>query len=229
MVRPASQGENSTVTAPALSLAAKSLFVGGPYLQRKLQHYRPFICPFERVLAHVPESSTVFDVGCGGGLFLGLLAHQGRVREGLGIDIFEPAVATARDMATRLPADRGTLAFHRRPPEDLWPGGTFEVVSMIDVLHHVPPGAQQEFVRRAIAHVAPGGLFVYKDMCDRPLWRAWMNRLHDLTLAKQWIHYVPVESIEAWAREAGLSLVASEWAARLWYGHELRVFRRPAP
>jgi len=101
-------------------------------------------------------------------------------------------------------------------------------VSLIDVPHHVPPAGQRECFLTAAARLGPGGVLIYKDMARRPVWRALANRLHDLVLARQWIHYVPVERVEGWAAEAGLGLTRAARFNRLWYAHELRVFRSPA-
>ncbi|VAX41560.1 hypothetical protein MNBD_PLANCTO03-894 [hydrothermal vent metagenome] len=198
-------------------------------LTRVLQRYRPRICPFDIVIDHVPTGARVLDVGCGVGLFLALLARQGRIHEAQGFDSSETAIAHARTMLADH-ADQewvSRVSFEQRAVEAGYPEGVFDVVTMIDVMHHVPPAGQQEALLGAIARTVPGGLLVYKDMCRHPRWRAAANRLHDLVMARQWIHYVPIKQIETWAVEAGLVLHHAQDAARLWYGHELRVFKRP--
>jgi protein-L-isoaspartate O-methyltransferase len=60
--------------ADELALLAQQLYVGGPYLMRKMMHYRIRICPFECLVPHIPPRASVLDVGCGAGLFLALLA-----------------------------------------------------------------------------------------------------------------------------------------------------------
>lgn len=203
-------------------------------LGRLLQHHRPRICPFERLLAHVPTGSRVLDVGCGGGLLLGLLAAAGRLstepgRASIGFDSSRGAIDTADAMLDAWRARRGSPApieFRCLGVEEPWPEGAFDCVTIVDVMHHVPPAHQRSTIQLAATHVRPGGVLLYKDMCRRPRWRAWANRLHDLALARQWIHYADVRDVESWARDAGLALIASEDHARLWYGHELRVFRR---
>ena len=78
------------------------------------------------------------------------------------------------------------IAFERRDAQQDWPSGPFDIVSVIDVMHHVPTIAQRTVIERAASRLKPGGLLVYKDMVERPRWRAWKNRLHDLVLARQW-------------------------------------------
>ncbi|MEZ6211359.1 MAG: hypothetical protein R3B46_08975 [Phycisphaerales bacterium] len=100
------------------------------------------------------------------------------------------------------------------------------MVSIVDVMHHLPKGIRRDVVKRAL-QVRAGRVFLYKDMCRRPLWRRGMNRMHDLVMARQWIDEEPIGNIEAWARAEGMELVRSERINRWWYGHDLRVFRRP--
>ncbi|MGD9690699.1 MAG: class I SAM-dependent methyltransferase [Phycisphaerales bacterium] len=217
-----SNGAAHPHTPAELSAIAARFYTRGPLLLRLLNRYRPYICPFEALIERVPRGSTVLDVGCGGGLFLALLSATQRVRLGVGFDSSANAIATAQ--AIGLPECR----FIRLDAAAPWPEepALFDVVSIIDVMHHVPPAHQRSVIRTAAGRLSPGGLLIYKDMCRRPRWRAAANRLHDLVLAKQWINYAPVGEVENWAREAGLKLAHAANFTRLWYGHELRVFER---
>ncbi len=230
---PPKPGIASVPSAPALSRIAATIFLRGPLLFRLLQRYRPFICPFEELLPHCPAGSRVLDVGCGGGLWLHLLNATDRLGEGLGFDSSAAAIelaqrATIAPAASAAPSDairtEPRLRFIHLDVRAPWPDGTFDVVSIIDVLHHVPPAAQRSVITLACARVRPGGVLLYKDMCRRPRWRALMNRLHDLVLARQWINYAPVEDVEAWAVSAGMQIERRAFFPRWWYGHELRVF-----
>jgi 2-polyprenyl-3-methyl-5-hydroxy-6-metoxy-1,4-benzoquinol methylase len=186
--------------------------------------YRPLICPFDRLIDVVPATARLLDIGAGNGLFLYLLGATGKVEEGIGVDIASSEVAAGR----RALAELGirNLRLERVSDTEQWPSGGFGVVSMIDVLHHIPPHHQRSFFEEACRRVSPGGTMVYKDMCARPAWRAWGNRLHDLLKARQWISYRAIGEVEAWARELGLALVISDDIPIGYYGHELRVFAR---
>jgi 2-polyprenyl-3-methyl-5-hydroxy-6-metoxy-1,4-benzoquinol methylase len=213
-----------------LSFVAKRLFVNGSLMMQLRQWYRPFICPFDELITRVPVDSHVLDVGCGGGLFLGLLRVTRRIAFGHGFDSSPQAIAVARQMAAR--AERsgisaGSLLFEHRRVTGAWPGGQFDVVSIVDVMHHVRPASQQRLLKLAVCRIKPGGLLLYKDMASQPQWRAVANRLHDLLLAHQCIHYVPIAEVKGWATDAGLELIESRTINRLWYSHELCVFRKP--
>jgi 2-polyprenyl-3-methyl-5-hydroxy-6-metoxy-1,4-benzoquinol methylase len=195
-----------------------------------MQHHRHRIAPVARCIELVPQDVEILDIGCGGGLFVVLLAALGRIRSGRGIDASAPAIAVALDAAARVRTLRpdARIEFEHRTVEAGLPDGRFEMVSMIDVMHHIPPAFQRQAFDDALARVAPGGAFLYKDMCDAPFWRAGMNRLHDLVMARQWIRYLPVESADRWAREAGFAIEVAEERGMLLYGHEIRLYRRNA-
>lgn len=220
---------------------ARRLFGVERGLRARLQEWRPLICPIDEVLAWIPAHASVLDIGCGAGLLPGLLALRRSTSTLtadappiLGVDASVGAIAAAQALARRLAAGAGD-GLPTAPPDFMvttsvaqWPRGPMGAVMMVDVLHHIPPDAQLAFVQEALARVAPGGRFVYKDMARRPWLHAVANRMHDLLLARQWIHYVePVVVISA-AVQAGLVLVHRAHHRRWWYAHDLLVFERPA-
>lgn len=205
---------------------AADLFRDAGFPLRQMQTLRPYICPFEVLIERVPAGARVLDVGCGSGLFLGLLARKGSIAEGVGFDVDERAVSVARRMALRTP--NGTrLRFDCLAPDAPWPEGPFDVVSMVDVMHHVPVEAQRDVVRKVAERLRPGGLFLYKDMVERPRWRALANRLHDLVVARQWIHYLDLDAVIDEGRRRGLRATQRGRVDRWWYGHEYAVLEKP--
>lgn len=207
----------------------KVLFSDGPLMPRTIQCLRPYICPFHRLLTLVPKGSSVLDVGCGSGIFLGLLMKRVGLRTARGFDSSECAIELATAMQRNLPSEMmKNIAFEHRDANQSWPEDTYDVVSMIDVMHHVSPEAQHEVFLKAVEHVAPGGLLFYKDMADHPVSFALANRFHDLIMAHQWIHYVPIAQVRSWGSEAGLSIEQESQYRMLWYAHEWIVFKKPS-
>ena len=213
-------------TPAEVATLSRQLYTNGPVVARAMQHYRPYISPFGLLMRLVPPGSRVLDIGCGGGLFLGLLARAGRIRRGLGIDTSQRAIAVANEMTTRLPAGHG-VRFEARSASVPLPAEGYDVVSLLDVMHHIPPEHQRLVLEQALDRVEAGGRFIYKDMALRPFWRALANRLHDLLIARQWIHYLPLAQAIAWAEAKGCTVIEQRRVDMLWYGHEVVVFSMP--
>ena len=211
-------------TPHQVAALSRELYVEGPLVDRAMQHYRPYISPFELLIKAVPPGSRVLDIGCGGGLFLGLLSKTGRIRSGLGIDTSKQAIAVAVQMTARLQGAHG-VRFEERSASTPLPAELFDVVSLLDVMHHIPPAHQRLVLEQAIERVAPGGRFIYKDMVAQPYWRALANRLHDLAIARQWIHYLPLDNAIEWAAAKGCVVIEKRTVNMLWYGHEIVVFQ----
>lgn len=196
---------------------------------RLLALARTYICPMQPLLVEVPQNATVLDIGCGNGLFLSLLSISDKIANSVGVDYNSKVVKNAQRIVSKLLAEKHDMLsvnFYLAKNPSNWPNNLFSFVSMIDVLHHISSEAQQDFFIAATQRVCPGGLLLYKDMCMRPLWRALGNRLHDLILAKQVIHYVPIDIIKKWAHSCGLQLEKEAYYSRFIYGHEKLVFKR---
>lgn len=207
------------------SAQAADLFKSAPLVIRTLQRLRPAICPFDVLLQHIPQQGTVLDVGCGAGLLLGLAARARPDLHAIGIDSSIPAIHAAQTMAREHFADK-RIHFEAKSAEGPFPAGAYNVVSMIDVLHHIPPEHQKSAILKCYDHVRPGGIFLYKDMARRPLLHAWWNRLHDIIVARQWIHYRAINDVENYLRGAG-AVIIDRYAVRMGpYAHEMIVAQK---
>lgn len=109
---------------------------GDPYWNHNT-HYHPWL------LKQVPSSArTALDIGCGDGLLAGKLAANGLAVTGIDVDAGILAQAPATTGARLEEAD-----FLEYP-------GTFDVVTTVATLHHVPLHEGMSALRRL---VAPGG------------------------------------------------------------------------
>ena len=212
------------MTASNFARLAREWYVDGPFIQRLLQHYRPYICPYEEIIPHIPKQARVLDIGAGCGLFLLLLRKFGRISTGVGIDVNARAIAYADRIARLVGATQ--LQFRCLTDISEWPTDRVDAVTLIDVLHHVPPARRRQFLVAASERVGSEGIMLIKDIAPTPHWRAACNRVHDLLVARQWVHYLNPCELQAYLESCGLECVEQAVINRLWYGHMMLVFRR---
>ncbi|KAB0265430.1 class I SAM-dependent methyltransferase [Microvirga brassicacearum] len=217
---------SEALTPKTLSAFFYDLYNEAPRPLRMLIAARPYVCPYDKLVSFVPEGATVLDFGCGTGSLLAVLAAVDRVGHGIGCDVSAAPLVAARAAAARIGAsDR--LDFRHIADIDSAPDGPFDVVTMVDVLHHIPPPRRADAITAAARRTARGGLFIYKDMTDRPLWRRFAHTVDDLVFSHELVRQVRAGEVEAWAAQSGLAIEHTESIPRLVYGHELRVFRKP--
>lgn len=99
------------------------------------------------------EFGSLLDVGCGDGRFLREAAARYDGRRLLGIDISAKAVALARGL-------NPGLEFSVRDILEDPESGMFDVVTLLEVIEHIPPRSLEAFVRAAAAAARPGGWMI---------------------------------------------------------------------
>jgi O-methyltransferase involved in polyketide biosynthesis len=85
-------------------------------------------------------------------------------------------------------------------------------VALLDVLHYLPRDGQHALLDNAIAHLAPGGLLVIRNVLRERTWRYAFTRVSEFFLsASGWMrvgaqHYPSAEELRAQLEEAGLTV-----------------------
>lgn len=141
--------------------------------------YRAFLA---RVLAQRPRGGRLLDVGCAFGFLLGVAGELGF--DAYGLDPNVDAVSVARrEFGDRVQA--GMLS-----PE-AFPGLGFDVLTLIDVLEHVPD--PRALLDAAAGVLRPGGVLA----AVLPNAASFVRRL----LGRRWPHYAP-EHLYHWTPAA---------------------------
>ena len=126
-------------------------------------------CPFLRVLDFVPSGGRLLDVGAGHGIF----AHLA-------------LVAGAREVVAVEPDGRKVFLV---PPDlrlrvvngyHLAVRGTFDAVSLFDVLYRLPRSDWDALFRWVHERLAPGGVFLLKELDPGHRAKALWNRTQEL-------------------------------------------------
>jgi len=191
---------------------------------------RAWSAPLDAVVAALPQGGSLLDIGCGHGLIANEAAlrnPQGRV---LGIDLSETKIASARASV----GSRTNVEFRLAALEDL-PESEFDAVTLIDVLYLVPAGSWPGFLRRCFETLAPGGLFVLKEIGTEPRWKFERLKLQEFMSTRvlritrgDTMHFESVDELRQRLLSTGFEKVAGERLDRGYASpHVLLTARRP--
>jgi 2-polyprenyl-3-methyl-5-hydroxy-6-metoxy-1,4-benzoquinol methylase len=164
--------------------------------------------PMLRVVEHVPRGGSLLDIGAGHGVFA-VLAHQRGSR----------VVAVEPDVRKVLPVAgcRFVIGY-----DDVI-RGSFDAISIIDVLYKIPTSEWDDLLARAASRLKSGGILIIKEMDPTERWKNRWNRLQEraasalgLTLGESFSYEAPNEFI-ARLRRHGFDATAQRIDA--WYPH----------
>ena len=180
---------------------------------------RPWICPFDKFIFQVPKNQSIFDVGCGNGAFLFLLATFREPKKLYGVDVSENNLSIVKNIFPN-------TKYNKVNNISDWPKENFNVITVIDVLHHIKPEEQHEFINKILNKIKPGGTLIIKDMSTKPWYCAIMNTIHDLIFANQLIHYFPFNELIQIIKKNGFEIKEINSKILLWYSHEWVVAKK---
>ena len=134
------------------------------YAQIRFSILRPKLLSVMDLL--LPDKGRILDVGCGFGLFAAYFGQTHPGRSIVGVDPDARRVAMAERVARSL-----DLRNHRFIATDVRTAsleGPFDAVYVLDVMHHIPAGAQRGVLERLHDLLAPGGVLLIKDITTEP-------------------------------------------------------------
>ena len=155
---------------------------------------------------------TVLDIGCGGGILAESMAKAGAASV-LGIDLADKSIKVAKLHA--LEAGIKNLRYQSIAAEELaaQQPASFDAITCMEMLEHVPDPAS--IVQAAAAALKPGGTAFFSTINRNA--KAWALAIvaaeYVLGLVPKGTHHydklVRPSELAAWARAAGLDLIAS--------------------
>lgn len=117
------------------------------------------------IACHSNEAPHVLVVGAGGGREIEELRNSGADGTITGIDPSARNLETARAVAGTSGASP-EVSFIVGTVDDLPDGETFDIVTSLLVMHHLPDdGAKQTYLRGLRNRLAPGGQLIHADAC----------------------------------------------------------------
>lgn len=191
---------------------------------------RAWSAPLRSVVEAVPAEGSLLDVGCGHGLVANEVALRNPRVSVLGVDISETKIAAARASV----GSRVNVEFRLVPLEAVEESG-FGAVSLVDVLYLVPKMSWGSFLETCLRKLAPGGVFVLKEIGTEPRWKFERLKLQEFMSTRilritqgEAMHFESAEGLTLRLRAAGFEDVSVQ---RLDAGytspHLLLTGRRP--
>ena len=184
---------------------------------------RYLTCPFLPVIGVLPPGARVLDLGAGHGTFARLAVERGASR----------VVAVEPDVRKILPTFRHPrIQFVGGYAEAV--SGTFEAVTVFDVLCRVPMAAWDGILRTAFERLAPGGVVLLKEIDPehrlKGAWNRTQERIADLlgmTLGDAFSYETRDEMRRRLERLGFEGFEAMELGAGYPHAHILSRARRP--
>lgn len=181
--------------------------------------YRPLICPFDKLLMYAEKANSVYDIGCGSGQFLSLVAKfNPSVNRLEGIEIDERLVKNAMKINEEFEGKK-TLIFKtfdgNTIPDSI---SEYEIIYLIDVIHHVPKEKQENFIHEIYNKMSVKSKLIFKDIdLSHPF--VVFNKLHDLVFSGEIGRELSFKTASDLVLNAGFNILESYKKSVFVYPH----------
>jgi 2-polyprenyl-3-methyl-5-hydroxy-6-metoxy-1,4-benzoquinol methylase len=173
------------------------------FIDRLKIGFRPYICPFDLLLPYIDPGLSYFDIGCGSGMFLRILAEYKQPVALGGVEISERLIENASGVlqTSGVPTMLEVYDGFSLPADIVG----YEYLFMIDVLHHMPLDRQFAFLTVLFSRMMPGQRLLLKDIdAGSPL--VYWNKFHDLAFAGELGHERRAEQVREHLESVGFDV-----------------------
>jgi 2-polyprenyl-3-methyl-5-hydroxy-6-metoxy-1,4-benzoquinol methylase len=214
------------VTTDQLIRFMRGRAANASFIDRLKIVYRPYICPFDDLINELEgQSPRIMDIGCGSGQFCLLLAEFTKAKALKGIEVSQELVNNANTLLSgykdRIPYD---FRFYNGTdlPDDI---ASYDVIFLVDVLHHVPRKQQEKFIRNIYEKMGKGSVLLLKDIdAGSPL--VFFNKMHDLIFAREIGNELSFAAISEMAKQIGFTIESVKTKTLYVYPHYLIKLRK---
>jgi 2-polyprenyl-3-methyl-5-hydroxy-6-metoxy-1,4-benzoquinol methylase len=177
------------------------------------------------LLDNLPATGTVLNLGSGIGLFDIYGARHRPEALFIGVDQDARRIELSRAAADRLGLDN--VQFLCADVTRDLPAIQPDVVIAIDLLHHVPPAAQQLLLAWTAQHLSRDGIVFIKDISTRVRWRLRFTKvLDDLMTGREPVHYFPSQALQRDLQALGFRTTTFHLWDYIPFPHVIYIARR---
>ncbi|MBX9806020.1 MAG: class I SAM-dependent methyltransferase [Alphaproteobacteria bacterium] len=193
------------------------------FLDRVKVKFRHWIMPQEALIQLAAPYPCVLDIGCGLGIFLVELSGTGKILKGFEISL--DVVKKAKIVLAKKKIKDVKISHFNGDPLTLGGWDQYDIIYLNDVLHHIPPDNQAEFLKKIYTKMRKGARFVLKDIdASSPL--VVFNKLHDLLLNRQYPHEQSMAQCRSWCQDMGFQIEEVVLIRKLVYPHFILVMTK---
>jgi SAM-dependent methyltransferase len=180
----------------------------------------------EEIRQFLPREGTVFEVGCGFGLFGLYFARVCPALRVLGVDVDERRIGLADKARRRLGVENA--AFDVGDARSVELPDELDGCYMLDLLHHVPRPVAEALIRQVYTRLRPGGVFVVKDVDTRPRYKMAFTWLLDVLMTRGELpRYWSAADLTDLLEREGFGVIRYAMVDLLPYPHQLYVCVKP--
>ncbi|OFX69152.1 MAG: hypothetical protein A2X12_07100 [Bacteroidetes bacterium GWE2_29_8] len=178
--------------------------------------YRPFICPFDELLNEIEINSSLFDIGCGSGQFLSIVAKFKSSKALGGVEIDSELVNNALKLLEQYaPISKIEQYDGVNLPTYI---ENYKYITLIDVIHHVNKEKQNDFIAEIYNKMSLGSRLILKDI-NADSFFVWGNKIHDLILSKEIGKELSLKAMIDILKAQGFKIVKISQKRLYWYPH----------
>lgn len=181
---------------------------------------RPLISPLPFILNYINPKDKLFDIGCGSGALLHLAVKHANVDIADGCEISDSLLSNITKLDHPFHV---TNVIKITIDDPLPPLEDYTLVTAIDVLHHVMPEKQQFFLEEITSNTKSGTRLILADINADKSIGAFLNRIHDLMLAKQLVYPWSPSKVAYHLTRLGWNIKHHTHHRNLWYPHYVIV------
>jgi len=203
----------------------KSKHIDASLVDRLKIAYRPMICPLDELLELITPHSKVFDIGCGSGQFCLLVAGFTQADAIGGIEITASLIKNARELLGEYSTKKDIYfeTYDGSHIPDMI--ANYDLVFMIDVVHHIPRNKLQFFVEQLAWKMSKNARLVVKDIDASSFW-VFGNKLHDMIISGEKSDEWKATELQGLLERAGFKTVLFTKRRVLWYPHFTLVLQK---